>query len=98
MLRKDEASEPLPNQREILLRNVLEDSSILSSWNNIGVELEEGDKKDLLTMVANLYITIRGFSFAGSYYVELYKQSTKKSLQGAKSITHNVKCRKYQKQ
>lgn len=85
MLRKDKASEPLPNRRESILRNVLEDSSIRSSWNNIGVELEEGDKKALLTMVATLYITIRGFSFAGSY-VELYKQSTKKSLQGAKAL------------
>ena len=37
-LRKDKASEPLPNHKEI---NVLKDSGVLSSWGDIGVEFED---------------------------------------------------------
>ena len=84
-LRKDKASDTLPNRKQILLKQVVEDCGVLSAWGDIGVEIEQSKKTILLTMVANLFITIRGFSFAGSY-VELYKQSTKKTLQGSKAL------------
>ncbi len=40
-------------------------------------------------MLMNLYITIRGFSFARSC-LELYKQAYQKKLQKSKSLRHEV--------
>ena len=45
----------------------------------------EEKTKILLTMIVDLFITVRGFSFTKSF-MEMYKQATKKSTQKSKAL------------
>ena len=72
-----------------MVKKITKDSGVLSVWEETGVELEPSAKKQLLDMIVNLFITIRGFSFCGAY-VELYKQSTKKIFARIKSTTYEA--------
>jgi len=74
------ASKLPANIKGSILDGILNDEKVCSSWSAIGTELNPEDCNMLLKMVANLFVTICSFSFAGAY-IELYKQSTKKSLQ-----------------
>ena len=62
---------------------IMEDEDVLFQWSMFWTETEEAIGKKILTMMANLYITTRGFSFASSC-VELYKNTHKKLLQKRK--------------
>ncbi len=68
-----------------IMESILSDNGVHTSWSAIGIELQPEDGDTLLRMIADLFVTIRGFSFAGAY-IELYKQSTKKSLQRSKAL------------
>ena len=48
-------------------------------------DIEEEPAKALLSMIIDLYITVRGFSFTKSF-MEQYKQATKKSVQKSKAL------------
>ena len=61
-----------------LLETVKADDDVLFHWEIIAVEWEEGEEQALLHMIIDLWITIRGFSFAKSW-LEMYKQEKKKS-------------------
>lgn len=50
---------------------------------------EDKVKSTLLSMIVELYLTIRGFSFA-SNWIKQYKHSVKKSTQKSKSLRKNV--------
>ena len=58
---------------------------VLFQWCMITASIDEKDATELLHQLIELYITIRGFSFATSC-VEFYKISYKKSLQKGKGI------------
>ena len=53
-------------------------------------EVDEDEvQSTLLSMIVELYLTIRGFSFA-SNWIEQYKQSPKESTQKSKSLRKNL--------
>ena len=68
-----------------LVTTAMQDQDTLLQWSAIEIELADRDKSTLLHMIVTEYITLRGFSFAGSY-VELYKQSIMQSLQKKRSL------------
>ena len=52
-------------------------------------EVPEEIAKEILKSTAELWTTIRGFSFAKSY-MEIYKQKTQKTLQRSKALHKNL--------
>ena len=61
-------------------KNVLKDEEVLFAWEIASVELDDITGTTLLKMIVQLWLTIRGFSFAGAF-IEQYKNTTKKGLQ-----------------
>ena len=61
---------------------------VLDCWRLLGVD-EDISEPSLLEQMSDLWIKIRGFSYASSF-MELYKQHTKKSLQRAKPLRKGV--------
>ena len=68
---------------------VLNNEDVLFHWCMLAAGTDDADATKLLKMMVELYVTIRGFSFATSC-VEIYKQSTKKTLQKGKGIRKEV--------
>ena len=52
-------------------------------------DIEDDKTTILLKMIMELFVTIRGFSFAKSF-MELYKQSAKKSTQKSKALRRKI--------
>ena len=71
--------------KQKMLGDVLADCSVLSSWSVLDLDLEEETERSLLKMIADLWIAIRGFSFA-SGWMEQYKQLHHKQLQKSKAL------------
>ena len=65
------------------------DEDVQLHWSTVGVELPEADREALLSKIVNIYVTLRGFSFAATY-LELYKQWTKQSLQKKRALRAKV--------
>ena len=53
-------------------------------WSIVSGEWEE-EERTLFTMIIEMWITIRGFSFAKSF-LEMYKQANKTSVQKSKGL------------
>ena len=66
--------------KSMLMETIACDEDVLFFWRILSAEWEEEDEQALLSMVIELWITIRGFSFARSF-LEMYKQANKKSVQ-----------------
>lgn len=69
------ATEMTEGTKGILTTAVLESDGVLFQWSMFGTEMDTGIGMELLKIIVELYITIRGFSFANSY-VEQFKQRT----------------------
>ena len=67
---------------------ILNNDDVLDCWRSLGVD-EDISEPSLLEQMSDLWIKIRGFSYASSF-MELYKQHTKKSLQRAKPLRKGV--------
>ena len=63
---------------------ILNDDDVMDCWRSLGVD-EDFSEPSLLERISDLWIKIRGFSYASSF-MELYKQHTKKSLQRVKPL------------
>lgn len=70
-------------------KTILEDEEVLFAWSIASVELDDRTAKILLKLIVELWLTIRGFSFAGAF-IEQYKNTTKKGLQRSKALRKNV--------
>lgn len=81
-LQKEKATTLPSNLKDKIMYEIIHDAEILSL---IEIELEACDRMLLLEKVTELYITIRGFSFARSC-IELHKQSSKKTLQKSRAL------------
>ena len=68
-----------------IVKKVMEDVAVLSSWSLVARDMERKVGDELLKMIVEEWVKIRGFSFAGSW-LELYKQRTKKTLQRSKGL------------
>ena len=82
---KDQAKRISKGFKEELCTRIMEDDDVQFYWCMVAVDMDENMGTTLLQMVINQWVTIRGFSFAGAW-VELYKQSTKKTLQRSKGL------------
>ncbi len=71
------------------VQKVLKDDDIQFQWCLLSAEIEEAEATCLLTMLVDLYVIIRGFSY-GRSIMELYKQRTKKKLQKSKALRKNL--------
>lgn len=78
-----------PGSRPELEKKVLEDEEVLFAWSIASVELDDRTSATLLRMIVELWLTIRGFSFAGAF-IEQYKNATKKGLQRSKALRKQV--------
>ena len=68
-----------------LMEAVTSDEDVLFFWTILAAEWEEEEEQALLPMLTELWITIRGFSFAKSF-LEIYKQANKKTVQKSKGL------------
>ncbi len=71
--------------RKQLHTTITTDEDIAFHWCMLTVEVEEAEGAELLGMLTDLFMTIRGFSFSKSV-MEVYKPATKKSTQKSKSL------------
>ena len=75
--------------REQVENAVMENDDVLFHWCMLVTDISDTDTAVVLELLVNLWITIRGFSFA-SAWLELYKQSKKKSLQRSKALQKDI--------
>ena len=75
--------------RENLCRLITTNDDVLFYWCMVTVEVDEEEANTLLEMIVNLWITVRGYSFAKSW-MEMYKQAKKKSTQKCKALRRNL--------
>ena len=73
------------NTQAKCLAEILTCEDVQFHWSLISVNWGEEESQELLKMIADHWITIRGFSFA-SAFIELYKQQKKITVQKSKSI------------
>lgn len=52
------------NLRKLILEDILKSEDVLTIWNNLAASIPEKHSICLLKSVANLWITMRGYSFA----------------------------------
>jgi len=68
-----------------LVEIVCTDEDVLFFWCILSAEWRMEEEEALLQLIAELWVTIRGFSFARSF-MELYKQRKKKTLEKSKAL------------
>ena len=73
----------------LAISNILSSENVLSCWNLICHNLTDDKSDILLTKIAELWVTIRGFSYAGNL-IEQYKQITKSKF-GKKSLRKSLR-------
>ena len=71
--------------KQELQSNIYKDDDVQSYWALVSGGWGTSETKELLELIIDHYITIRGFSFA-SGWMEKYKQATKKSTQKSKGL------------
>lgn len=88
-LRVDRVKELSVGRREEIRRSIIEDEEVKTKWSVVSHDMEEKVGSILLGKIVDLWITIRGFSFAGAF-IELYKQRAKTTLQKTKGLRKNL--------
>ncbi|SMN01561.1 hypothetical protein SPONN_2632 [uncultured Candidatus Thioglobus sp.] len=83
--RKDSAKDISTGMKKELCDRITSNEFVTSSWEVVAVDMDRTVGKQLLNMIVDLWVTVRGFSFAGAW-LELYKQRTKKNLQCSKGL------------
>ena len=83
---------PVPPSKLDMIKKITDDEDVQFYWSIVATDFEIDDHEIhevLLQKIADLYVTVRGFSFA-SGWIEKYKQRTKQSTQKAKSLRREV--------
>ena len=75
--------------KHLAFHGIIENEDVLFYWSMISINWASKEADDLLKMIIEHYITVRGFSFA-SAFMEKFKQSTKKSTQKSKGLRKNL--------
>ena len=73
-----------------IIAAIMRNSSVLFQWCLLSVDLEEEEGEELLHKMVELYVTMRGFSFARSL-LEQYKQSKQKATLKSKSLRKTLR-------
>ena len=82
---KEKVEKLSPGSRSMLTALIHKDEDVEFYSCMLFSVVDEGVASILLNSMIKLWVTMRGFSFAGSW-IELYKQHTKKSLQRSKGL------------
>ena len=67
------------NGKESLLNAIVQEEHVQFQWCMMTTTIHDATASTLLRMLCEHYVTIRGYSFAGSC-VELYRKSSKRAL------------------
>ena len=78
------------NFKEAVTRRVFESDEVKTFWTWLSNEWEDEDSKLLFRMIVELFVTVRGFSYA-SAWIEQHKINTAKTLQKSKGLRKAVK-------
>jgi len=73
------------SSKESLLNAIMQEEDVQFQWCMMTTTIQDASASTLLRMLCEHYVTIRGYSFAGSC-VELYKKSSKRALQKGKGL------------
>ena len=71
--------------KDVAFEKIHENEDVLFYWAIISVNWDAGEATELLRLITEHYITIRGFSFT-SAFMERYKQTKKKTTQKSKGL------------
>ena len=77
-------------QRQEIVDTVVSDSDVQFSWSLVCTDLDEDLETELLKHMVELWLTIRGFSTAGSW-MEYYKQCKKEGTKRAHALRRGLK-------
>ena len=83
--RTTEAESLSSGMKGTMMQSVARDEDVLFFWAILAAEWEEEEEQALFPMLSELWITIRGFSFARSF-LEIYKQANRKTVQKSKGL------------
>ena len=84
-LRKHLTADSNYSLKDRALQSILSNEDVLFHWANVSFHWGDQEAKELLKLIAEHWITVRGFSFA-SGLMEKYKQSQKKTTQKSKGL------------
>ena len=73
------------NMKELIVKKVVVNEDVLLHWDIISINWEATESKELLFIITEQFVTVRGFSFVDGF-MELYKQSKKRSTQKTKAL------------
>ena len=83
--RMDSVRELNSGSKEKIVSAIMVNESVQFQWCLLSVDLQEPGAQQLLKMIAELWVTIRGFSFTKSW-LESYKQAKGKGTSKSKSL------------
>jgi hypothetical protein len=75
--------------KENVMKAIMENGDILFYWSLLSDVVDDKSGALVLKMIAELYLTVRGFAFASSC-LELYKQQHRKQIQKSKALRRDV--------
>lgn len=75
--------------RDTIVRAICSSDDVAFYWCMLCTDGGDEEKDELLLRIVNLWVTIRGFSFARSW-MEMYKQANKKGTQRAKALRKDL--------
>ena len=73
------------NIKESALQGVYGNEDVLYHWEIVSINWSAAETEELMSLIVQHYITVRGFSFAKAF-MEDYKQSMNKSTQKSKGL------------
>jgi hypothetical protein len=82
---KDSIRKLMPGSKEIIVGAILLNEFVQFQCCMLSLDLQDDDAQDLLKMIADLWVTIRGFSFVKSW-LESYKQAKGKGTAKSRSL------------
>ena len=82
--------------KDKLVLDIITDENVLFFWSMLAVNWCDDEADLLLTMIAEEWVTLRGFSFT-SAWMENFKQSTKTSVQKSKGTRKKLAVSKSKK-
>ena len=75
--------------KKTVVQSICKNEDIQFHWSILMVESEEDVAELLLMLLAEKFVTLRGFAFT-STWMEQFKQATKKTVQRSKALRRQV--------
>ena len=75
----------ITNCKENINRAIIENEEVQFHWELLTADINKGHADKVLSMIVELWTTMRGYSFTNGW-IELYKQSKKKAIQHSKAF------------